>query len=217
MATATKAETSRERLEAKRDALVLRRAELVELIDQSPASIAQLRMRYFHSEAPADQRKLQAAQKAQEAAEAELVEVDESVLIVDRLLSEFLAEEAERARAALEAKLGELRADQADAFAKCGVLFAELYRAWREFAASEETLQSAWWVAPSREGVQPGHLLDPTPVTFQAFLGVLYRAALRRDDIGYQVLERVTHLVPDLGRDVAVELSGQGTQSLRAF
>jgi hypothetical protein len=110
-----------------------------------------------------------------------------------------------------------LRADQADAFAKCGVLFAEPYRAWREFAASEETLQSAWWVAPSREGVQPGHLLDPTPVTFQAFLGVLYRAALRRDDIGYQVLERVTHLVPDLGRDVAVELSGQGTQSLRAF
>jgi hypothetical protein len=160
---------------------------------------------------------LQQAQKAQEAAEAELVEADESVVIVDRLLSEFLAEEAEKARAALEAKLGELRTDQADAFAKCGVLFAELYRAWQEFASSEEALQSAWWVAPSREGVQPGHLLDTTPVTFQAFLGVLYRAALRRDDIGYQVLERVTQLVPDLGRDVAVELSGQGTQSLSSF
>jgi hypothetical protein len=217
MATATKTETSRERLEAKRDALVLRRAELVELIDQSPASIAQLRMTYFHSESPADQRKLQQAQKAQEAAEAELVEVDESVVIVDRLLSEFLAEEAEKARAALEAKLGELRAAQAEAFRACAGKFAELFDLWKAFAASEETLQAAWWTCPGREGAQPGHLLDPTPASFEALLGVLYRAALRRGDIGYQLLERVTHLVPDLGRDVGVELSGQGTQSLRSF
>lgn len=218
MATATKVvESRKERLERKRDALLLRHAEIVELIESSPATIAQLRMKFFSSEAPADQRKLQAAQKEQEAASAELIEVKESLMILDRLLSEILAEEAAKARAALEAKLGELRSAQSDAFAKCGAKFAELYRAWQQFAASEETLQSAWWVSPSREGVQPGHLLDPTPVTFEALLGVLYRAALRREDVGFQLLERVTHLVPDLGRDVAVELSGQGTQSLRSF
>jgi hypothetical protein len=211
-------ETSRERLESKRGVLLLRRAELIEAIEQSPATIAQLRMTYFRSESPAHERKLQQAQKAQEAAEAELVEVDENLVVVDQLIGEILAEEAEKARAQLVAKLGELRSAQSDAFAKCGEKFAELFELWNEFAASEELLQSIWWTSSSRSAdVQPGHLLDPTPVTFQAFLGVLYRAALRRGDIGYQVLERVTHLVPDLGRDVAVELSGQGTQALRAF
>jgi hypothetical protein len=142
-------------------------------------------MTYFHSEAPADQRKLQQAQRAQEAAEAEIIEVDESIVIVDRLLSEILAEEAERARAALEAKFGELRTDQAEAFTACAGKFAELFDLWKAFAATEETLQSG--------------------------------AALRRDDVGYQTVERVLHLVPDLGRDVGVELSGQGTQPLRGF
>ena len=84
-------------------------------------------------------------------------------------------------------------------------------------AATQQELQSTWWASPNRDGVQPGHLLDPTPTTFAALLGVLHRAALNRQGVGYQQLEPVQHLVPDLGSDTPLELGGQGVQPLRAF
>jgi hypothetical protein len=96
------------------------------------------------------------------------------------LLGEELAREALEAREKLEARRGELRTAQSDAFVKCGEVFALLFEAWKDFAATQEQLQSQWWSSPGRDGVQPGHLLDPTPFAFEALLGVLYRGAFRR-------------------------------------
>jgi hypothetical protein len=196
---------------------VLRRAELVEIIEQAPASIAQLRELWVRSETTASERKLREAIRAREAAEVELVEVDESLAIVDRLLGEQLAREQQEAREKLEARLGEFRSGQADAFQACADKFAELFELWKAFAFSQEQLQSLWWSSPGREGVRPGMVCDPSPINFQALLGILYRASLRREDVGYQTIERVAHLVADLGRDVPLELSGQGVQALRTF
>jgi hypothetical protein len=213
MATATAETSNKERLESKRDALALRRAELIELIDSSPMTVSKLRELWIRSESTASERKLQAALRAREAAESELVEVDESIAVVDRLLGEELAREALEAREQLAARLGEMRNDEAEAFKRCGEVFGELFGAWQTLAASQEALQSSWWSSPGREGVQPGHALDPTPFNFQALLDVLYRAALRREDVGYQTVERIAHLVPNLGADVSLELSGAGHPS----
>jgi hypothetical protein len=187
------------------------------VLEAAPAEIAIARETWFRSEATADEKRLKAAQRVQSAAASELTELEANLVTVDRLLGEELAREQQAARERLTARLSELRAEQTEAFAKCGEAFVELYEAWRNLAASQEALQSTWWVSPGREGFQPGHLLDPTPVTFEAMLGVLYRAALKRNDVDYQVLERVTHLVPDLGRDTPLELGGQGVQPLRGF
>jgi hypothetical protein len=144
-------------------------------------------------------------------------DIDEAIAIVNRLLNEQLAREHEAEHERFQARLGELRSEQVEALKVCAERFSELFDGWREFAATQQALQSAWWLSPGREGVRSGHLLDPTPVTFEALLGVLYRAALRREDIGYQVLEGVSHLVPDLGRDTPLELGGQAVQPLGRF
>jgi hypothetical protein len=215
--TATATETTKERLESKRAALLLRQEELRELLEAAPGEIAMARELWHRSGATADEKRLKAAQRAQSAAAAELAEVEADIFAVDRLLGEELVREAEVERARLAARLGELRDQQNVAFKVCAEKFAELFDAWRAFAATEELLQSVWFTSPGREGVQAQHLLDPTPVTFQALLGILHRSALNRGGVGYQQLEHVAHLVPDLGADTAVELGGQGVQALRGF
>jgi hypothetical protein len=209
-------ETTKDRLESKRDALLLRQEELRELLEDAPSTIAVARETWFRSEATADEKKLRAAQKAQTAAASELPEVEASLATVDRLLGEELVKEQEAERERLAARLGELRDEQIEALRVCGDKFAELHAAWNEFAATTSALQSQWWSSPHRDGVQAGHILDPTPVTFQALLGVLWRSSLDREGVGFQVLERVTHLIPDLGSDTGLELGG-GVQALRSF
>jgi hypothetical protein len=214
---ATATETAAERLDAKRAALLLRQQELRELLETAPTEIAMARELWHRSESAADERRLKAAKKAQSAAASELVEVESDLFAIDRLLAEELAKEQAAARERLAARLGELAGAEADAFRICADIFAHLYEAWLEFSATQEALQSQWWVSPGREGVQPGHLLDPTPVDFAALLSILYRSALNRHGVGYQQLERINHLVPDLGSDTVLELGGNGVQPLRGF
>jgi hypothetical protein len=104
-----------------------------------------------------------------------------------------------------------------DAFKACGEKFAELFEASHEFATTEEALQSAWWTSRGRDGVHAQHVLDPTTVNFEALLGILYRATLKRHGIGYRVLDSVFDLVPKLGRDSTLELGGQGVRPLGRF
>jgi hypothetical protein len=217
MATATKAEPTRQELEPKHDALLLRREGLVDLIESAPAEIAQLRELWVRSETQTSERKLQAAIRAREAAEADLVQVDANIAVVDTLLAEELAREQQKAREELAGSLGGMRDEQGTAFKACADKFAELFDAWRAFAATQEALQSAWWVSPGRDGVQPGHLLDPTPVTFQALLGLLYRAACDRYGVDFASVQRLADLVPDLGVDTPLELGGQGIQPFARF
>jgi hypothetical protein len=113
MATATKAEPTRQELEPKHDALLLRREGLVDLIESAPAEIAQLRELWVRSETPTSERKLQAAIRAREAAEADLVQVDANIAVVDTLLAEELAREQQKAREELAGRLGGMRDEQA--------------------------------------------------------------------------------------------------------
>jgi hypothetical protein len=183
MSTATEVST-KERLEAKRAALLNRREELRDLLNDSPSTIAIARETWFRSEATADEKKLHAAKKRQSLAASELTELEENLATVDRLLGEELVKEREAERGRLTARLGELRDEQVEAFKTCADIFADLHAAWQEFAATEEALQSAWFVSPHREGVQAQHLLDPTPVRYEAMLGVLFRAALSVRTLG---------------------------------
>jgi hypothetical protein len=214
--SATATETTADRLEAKRSALLNRQEELRDVLDAAPADIAIARETWHSSESAADEKRLKAAQM-QSAAASELAEIEADLFAIDRLLAEELAKEQAAARERLAARLRELARAETDAFRICADIFADLHEAWAAFSATQEALQSTWWVSPGREGVQSGHLLDPTPVDFAALLSILYRSALNRHGVGYQQLERINHLVPNLGSDTPIEIGGQAVQATRGF
>jgi hypothetical protein len=215
--TATATETTAERLENKRAALLNRQQELRDVLEAAPADIAIARETWHRSESAADEKRLKQAQRLQSAAASELAEIEADLYAIDRLLAQELAKAQAVERERLAARLGELVGAETDAFKVAADRFVELYEAWLAFSATQKALQSQWWVSPGREGVQPGHLLDPTPADFAAFISILYRSALNRHGVGFQQLEHINHLVPDLGSDTALELGGNGVQAIRGF
>src|SRR5262249_41528332 len=128
MATATEQKVmTKEELEGKRSALVLRRLELQELIGEAPPRIAQLRETWIRSESAAAERKLHNARKALTDAEEALVETDADLAIVEVLYSECLAAEAAARAAEVRAEADAAAGRQRDALASFGEWFAAGY------------------------------------------------------------------------------------------
>jgi hypothetical protein len=88
--SATATETTADRLEAKRSALLNRQEELRDVLDAAPADIAIARETWHSSESAADEKRLKAAQM-QSAAASELAEIEADLFAIDRLLAEELA------------------------------------------------------------------------------------------------------------------------------
>lgn len=198
MATATSVEPTREQLEQKRDKLLLRKQGLEQAIEEAPAEIAQKRELWVRSESPAAERKLHQAIRAREAAEADLVEVDESIAVVDRLLGEILAREAEARAVEVRVegdRLAQAQLDAVSAFAEgFATLFSERYQ---EYAATTAALGSHYAANRHAYGDRPPFVLDPLPVTIRSLLDMCPRL----DAIPLQPGRRIG---PDVSRiDVA--------------
>src|SRR5262245_42654314 len=109
MATTTQQkEMTKNELERKRSALVLRKRELEEAIENSPAEMAMKREKWFRSESAADERALHKSKQALTTAEDELVEVDACIVIVEALLAEELRKEQAARDAELRAEADSL-------------------------------------------------------------------------------------------------------------
>jgi hypothetical protein len=137
-------------------------------------------MKFFHSESPADERKLHRAKEAQSAAESELQEVDAAFAIVDRLIGEQLAAEAEARTIEVRAEGGQLVQGQADAVAAFAETFAGSFaEQYATYAASTAALGSHFANNRASYGERPPFALDPLPVTYRSLFETCHRALER--------------------------------------
>jgi hypothetical protein len=174
MATATLETPTLEQLEAKRNRLLVRKAELEEMVNACPATIAQARETYYRSESPARKRTLDHAIDAQRAAEVDLLEVNAGLETVDRFIGQEMAKRAEARAAEVRAEADEIVQRQRAALMEFGEWFASGYPLWVTYTEAVLALDAVWRAHPQMFGNGPpraGGLAFPGQVLVAARAG----------------------------------------------
>jgi len=189
-------ELTAEQLEAKRAALILRQAELVEVLELFPGQIAVAREMYYRMESPSRKRRLLQVQDGQQAAEVELLEVRAGLETVDRLLAEHLARERAAHDERVRAEVSELSQKQADALGAFGEAFASLWTDhFPEYVRATAELAAAYQANRGAIGERAPFITETVPITFHSLLSLCH-AALIRDQIGRPVPAALAAVIP---------------------
>jgi hypothetical protein len=192
----TTEQPTKEHLEARRAALLNRKAEMESFVAELPALLDAAREASVVRPTPKNTGKVQTLRAQGENAADEIEEIGASLLALDRLLADIYAREAAEKREALRIEAEKLAGREREALRAFGEQFVELHKVWVETLGPAIADVHNHWVSNQRPEGAPMHASVQTPITFGGAVKQFYGSAIDRSNARYPFAAEFVESLP---------------------